>query len=172
LILSHGSFSQTINHQYNALDQNTVIKDGMYTYRFDYDERGNVRTFTTGNGAGSTFTYDERGLVESVSVGTADGKEILSETYRYDENGNRTKVVKTKDGQSTTTNADYNAANQLVRFGGETITYDANGNRLEDGQYRYEWNAATSSSPSQEKEKARRLSHTNMMKTAAASKRM
>nr|WP_233134487.1 RHS repeat-associated core domain-containing protein [Geobacillus sp. 46C-IIa] len=122
--------------------------------------------------------------MESVSVGTADGKEILSETYRYDENGNRTKVesptgettvyryddldqlveeqlpdgtkveyaydgfgnrkqiVETKDGQSTTTNADYNAANQLIRFGTETISYDANGNRIEDGQYQYEWNEA------------------------------
>ncbi|WP_244404842.1 RHS repeat domain-containing protein [Saccharococcus caldoxylosilyticus] len=166
------------------MDQNTAVQDGTYTYRFDYDERGNVRTFTTGNGAGSTFTYDDRGLVESLSVGTADGKEILTETYRYDENGNRTKVssptgettvyryddldqlleeqlpdgtkieyaydgfgnrkqiVKTKDGQSTTTNADYNAANQLVRFGTETISYDANGNRLEDGKYQYEWNEA------------------------------
>nr|WP_238980504.1 RHS repeat-associated core domain-containing protein [Geobacillus sp. YHL] len=154
------------------------------TYRFDYDERGNIRTFTTGNGAGSTFTYDDRGLVESVSVGTADGKEIVSETYRYDENGNRTEIatptgaktlyrydaldqlveeqwpdgttiaytydgfgnrkqiVKTKDGQSTTTTADYNAANQLIRFGDETIMYDANGNRVEDGQCRYEWNEA------------------------------
>ncbi|WP_324699060.1 RHS repeat domain-containing protein [Geobacillus icigianus] len=183
-MFSHGSFSQTINYQYNKLDQNTVVQDGTYTYRFDYDERGNVRTFTTGNRAGSTFTYDDRGLVESVSVGTADGTEILSETYRYDENGNRTeiatptgaktlyrydaldqlveeqwpdgttiaytydgfgnrtKMVKTKDGLSTTITADYNAANQLVRFGDETITYDANGNRLEDGQYRYEWNEA------------------------------
>ncbi len=156
----------------------------MYTYRFDYDERGNVRTFTTGNGAGSTFTYDDCGLAESVSVGTADGKEILSETYRYDENGNRTeiaiptgaktlyrydaldqlveeqwpdgttieytydgfgnrtKIVKTKEGSSTTTTADYNAANQLVRFGDETITYDANGNRTEDSEYQYEWNEA------------------------------
>ena len=183
-MFSHGSFSQTVNFQYNALDQNTIVTDGTYTYRFDYDEKGNIRTFTTGNGAGSTFIYDDRGLVENVSVGTADGKEILSETYRYDENGNRTKVefptgkaidyrydeldqlveeelpdgtkieytydgfgnrtkvVKTKDGQSTTTNADYNEANQLIRFGSETITYDANGNRLEDGQYRYEWNEA------------------------------
>ncbi|BAD75067.1 hypothetical protein GK0782 [Geobacillus kaustophilus HTA426] len=183
-MFSHGSFSQTVTYQYNALDQNTVVQDGTYTYRFDYDERGNVRTFTTENGAGSTFRYDDRGLVESLSVGTADGTEIVSETYRYDENGNRTKieyptretivyhydaldqlveeqlpdgtkieytydgfgnrtkVVKTKDGQSTTTNADYNAANQLIRFGNESITYDANGNRLEDGQYQYEWNEA------------------------------
>ncbi|MBS2773265.1 type IV secretion protein Rhs, partial [Anoxybacillus rupiensis] len=62
--------------------------------------------------------------------------------YTYDGFGNRTKVVKTKDGSSTTTMADYNAANQLVRFGDEMIMYDANGNRLEDGQYRYEWNEA------------------------------
>ncbi|WP_442885043.1 RHS repeat domain-containing protein [Anoxybacillus sp.] len=183
-LFSHGSFSQTVTYQYNALDQNTIVQDGMYTYRFDYDERGNVRTFTTGNGAGSTFTYDDCGLAESVSVGTADGKEILSETYRYDENGNRTeiaiptgaktlyrydaldqlveeqwpdgttieytydgfgnrtKIVKTKEGSSTTTTADYNAANQLVRFGDETITYDANGNRTEDSEYQYEWNEA------------------------------
>ncbi|OQM47399.1 type IV secretion protein Rhs [Anoxybacillus sp. UARK-01] len=149
-----------------------------------HDERGHVRTFTTGNGAGATFTYDDRGLVNSLVVGTANGTELLAETYRYDENGNRTrieasngdvtiyeydeldqlkseeradgttieytydgfgnrtKVVKTKEGPSTTTTADYNAANQLVRFGDETITYDANGNRVEDSQYRYEWNEA------------------------------
>ncbi|KIP21341.1 tRNA nuclease WapA [Anoxybacillus ayderensis] len=183
-LFSHGSFSQTVTYQYNALDQNTIVQDGAYTYRFDYDERGHVRTFTTGNGAGATFTYDDRGLVKSLSVGTADGTELLAETYRYDENGNRTKIesptgeaivyrydaldqlveeqwpdgttiaymydgfgnrkqiVKTKDGLSTTITAGYNAANQLVRFGEETITYDANGNRIEDSQYRYEWNAA------------------------------
>ncbi|QHC05906.1 type IV secretion protein Rhs [Anoxybacillus sp. PDR2] len=166
------------------MDQNTVVQDGTYTYRLDYDERGHVRTFTTGNEAGATFTYDDRGLVNSLVVGTANGTELLAETYRYDENGNRTrietsngdvtvysydeldqlkteqwpdgttieytydgfgnrtKIVKTKEGSSTTTTADYNAANQLVRFGDETITYDANGNRLEDGQYRYEWNEA------------------------------
>ncbi|SFA43460.1 RHS repeat-associated core domain-containing protein [Anoxybacillus pushchinoensis] len=166
------------------MDQNTIVQDGTYTYRFDYDERGHVRTFTTGNGAGATFTYDDRGLVKSLSVGTADGTELLAETYRYDENGNRTeiaiptgaktlyrydaldqlveeqwpdgttieytydgfgnrtKIVKTKEGSSTTTTADYNAANQLVRFGDETITYDANGNRTEDSEYQYEWNEA------------------------------
>lgn len=133
---------------------------------------------------GATFTYDDRGLVKSLSVGTADGTELLAETYRYDENGNRTKIefptgeaivyrydaldqlveeqwpdgttiaytydgfgnrkqiVRTKDGLSTTITADYNAANQLTRFGDETITYDANGNRTEDGEYQYEWNAA------------------------------
>jgi YD repeat-containing protein len=30
----------------------------------------------------------------------------------------------------------------LVRFGDETITHDANGNRTEDGEYQYKWNEA------------------------------
>nr|WP_043967539.1 MULTISPECIES: hypothetical protein [Anoxybacillus] len=30
----------------------------------------------------------------------------------------------------------------MVRFGDETITYDANGNRTKDGEYQYEWNEA------------------------------
>ncbi|EPZ39870.1 Rhs family protein [Anoxybacillus ayderensis] len=50
--------------------------------------------------------------------------------------------MKTKDGLSTTITADYNVANQLTHFGEETITYDANGNRTEDGEYQYEWNEA------------------------------
>ncbi|EPZ39871.1 Rhs family protein [Anoxybacillus ayderensis] len=89
-----------------------------------------MRTLTTGNGAGATFTYDDRGLVKSVSVGTADGTELLAETYRYDENGNRTKI-----GYSTGEAIvyRYDALDQLVEEqwpDGTTIayTYDGFGN--------------------------------------------
>ncbi|CAG4913988.1 RHS repeat-associated core domain-containing protein [Paraburkholderia saeva] len=34
----------------------------------------------------------------------------------------------------------YNAANQLTRWGGKTLTYDPNGNLSNDGVNRYEWN--------------------------------
>ncbi|WP_183250023.1 DNRLRE domain-containing protein, partial [Anoxybacillus tengchongensis] len=130
-LFSHGSFTQTVTYQYNALDQNTIVQDGTYTYRFDYDERGHVRTFTTGNGAGATFTYDDRGLVKSLSVGTADGTELLAETYRYDENGNRTKI-ESPTGEAIVYR--YDALDQLVEEqwpDGTTIayTYDGFGNR-------------------------------------------
>lgn len=36
----------------------------------------------------------------------------------------------------------YNLMNQLKTYGNETIKYDANGNRMEDGTYFYVWNAA------------------------------
>ncbi|MED3563264.1 RHS repeat-associated core domain-containing protein, partial [Bacillus xiapuensis] len=181
---THGSYSQTNSYQYNQADQNTEVKDGTNTYKFDYDEKGNVRTFITGNGAGSTFNYYDRGLIENLVVGTADGTEILSEKYEYDPNGNRTKInypdgssisykygnldqleketlkdgtikeysydgfgnrktIKvTKDGQTNTTSANYNSANQLTNYGDEVITYDKNANRLTDGKYKYEWNTA------------------------------
>ncbi|WP_304528548.1 RHS repeat-associated core domain-containing protein, partial [Anoxybacillus sp. UARK-01] len=105
------------------------------TYR--YDENGNRIRIETSNGDVTVYSYDE--LDQLKIEQWPDGTTI---EYTYDGFGNRTKIVKTKDGSSTTTNADYNAANQLVRFGDEMITYDANGNRLEDGQYRYEWNEA------------------------------
>ncbi|MGY0211481.1 hypothetical protein ACW7GP_05465, partial [Bacillus cereus] len=36
--------------------------------------------------------------------------------------------------------ATFNDGNQLVKFGNESLTYDANGNRTSDGKYKYTWN--------------------------------
>ncbi|XQY93684.1 DNRLRE domain-containing protein [Metabacillus sp. HB246100] len=130
-ILTHGSFVQTIKHHYNELDQNTVVNDSELNYRFDYDERGNVKTFTSGNGAGASFKYDDRGLVQQLVVGKKDGTDILDETYTYDANGNRTKI-EYQDGKSIS--YEYGKLDQLVKeiLKDETIieySYDGFGNR-------------------------------------------
>ncbi|EJR02712.1 RHS repeat-associated core domain-containing protein [Bacillus cereus MC118] len=46
------------------------------------------------------------------------------------ENGKETKSIA----------AIFNEGNQLVKFGNESLTYDANGNRTSDGKYKYTWN--------------------------------
>ena len=46
------------------------------------------------------------------------------------ENGKETKSIA----------ATFNEGNQLVKFGNESLTYDANGNRTSDGKYKYTWN--------------------------------
>ncbi|KZE67993.1 hypothetical protein AWM68_17635 [Fictibacillus phosphorivorans] len=182
--ITHGTSLETRSFVYNELDQNTLVKDGTLTYRFNYDERGNVRTYTAANGSGATFNYDDAGQVTNLSVGTASGENILSERYTYDKNGNRTKIVgadgtstlyeydsfdeltketlpdgtifdylydgfgnrtkvtKTSGSQTSETISEFNDANQLVKFGSETITYDENGNRKSDARFNYEWNAA------------------------------
>ncbi|MGE6897472.1 RHS repeat domain-containing protein, partial [Priestia flexa] len=194
ILKSKFSQSGTTNentYEYNALDQNTAVKDSKgKTYRFDYDEKGNVRAYTAGNDAGSAFTYDVTGKVMSLDIGNTNNDSILSESYKYDENdnrteitsykadgsidgttsyvydsldqllketlpdgtvkeygyngfGNRTSVKVTEPGKSAVqTDAEFNIGNELIKFGNDTIKYDENGNRLEDGKYTYTWNAA------------------------------
>jgi RHS repeat-associated protein len=131
MTITHGATTETNSYTYNELDQNTLVKNGTLTYRFDYDERGNVRTYTAANGSGATFNYDDAGQVTNLSIGTATGETILSERYTYDKNGNRTKIDGS-DGSSTA--YEYDAFDELTK---ETLPdgtvleyqYDGFGNR-------------------------------------------
>ncbi|MGC8295982.1 RHS repeat-associated core domain-containing protein, partial [Bacillus paranthracis] len=59
----------------------------------------------------------------------------------YDGFGNRTSVKVVENGKETKSiAATFNDGNQLVKFGNESLTYDANGNRTSDGKYKYTWN--------------------------------
>ncbi len=128
---SHGAFTQSNKYAYNDLDQNTVVTAGGYKYRFDYDEKGNIQTFTTGNGTGATFSYDDRGLIKDLSIGTVDGSNILTEKYSYDANGNREKI---EYDDKTFVSYQYDDFNQLLKetlIDGTVIdyVYDGFGNR-------------------------------------------
>ncbi|MEK5389038.1 RHS repeat-associated core domain-containing protein [Margalitia sp. FSL K6-0131] len=180
---TQGDFSQKNTFEYNPSDENTNVKDGSNTYKFDYDERGHIRTFTSGDNSGATYNYDDRGLLKDLTIGISNGDTILSESYDYDANGNRiaihypdkqtvmydydglneltnvvlkdgttftygydgfgnrTQVKKvTADGQTSIIDAKYNSENEITQYGDESIKYDANGNRIEDGKFSYEWN--------------------------------
>ncbi|MEK1833585.1 RHS repeat domain-containing protein [Priestia megaterium] len=170
-----------------------------------------MRAYTAGNDAGSAFTYDVTGKVTSLDIGNTNNDSILSESYKYDENdnrteitsykadgsvdgttsyvydsldqllketlpdgtvkeygyngfGNRTSVKVTEPGKSAVqTNAEFNIGNELIKFGNDTIKYDENGNRLEDGKYTYTWNAADQLTSITKKVKVKPSRHTNMM---------
>ncbi|WP_259295236.1 hypothetical protein [Paraburkholderia sp. DHOC27] len=70
----------------------------------------------------------------------ADGSVLGDLTYGYDLAGHRTKaggsLAKVNLPQAVS-DAQYNGANQLVRWAGRTITYDANGNLASDGVNQY-----------------------------------
>ncbi|WP_346426548.1 DNRLRE domain-containing protein [Bacillus thuringiensis] len=184
--VTQGGYTNKVSYDYNTLDQNIRVTDGSQTYRFDYDDQGNVRTYTAGNGSGSTFNYDHANKIKDLVVGTSNSI-LLSERYEYDQSGNRTKIKhEGAGGKVTETNfvydpinqllnealpngtsksytydgfgnrtsvkvvengketksiaATFNDGNQLVKFGNESLTYDANGNRTSDGKYKYTWN--------------------------------
>ncbi|WP_461611878.1 DNRLRE domain-containing protein [Cytobacillus kochii] len=183
---SHQGTDQNISYEYNKLEQNTVVKNNNHTFRLDYDESGNVTTYTPANGVGTTYVYDQTGQVISMSTNKIDAATgamttVIDEKYSYDTNGNRTETtyndgntdkftydplnqltketlqdgiineykydgfgnrISQKLGSKPTITASYNLMNQLIKYGDETIKYDANGNRIEDDTYTYEWNAA------------------------------
>jgi RHS repeat-associated protein len=132
LTFTHSATIQSLNYIYNELDQNTLVKDGSLTYRFDYDERGNIRTYTAANGSGATFNYDEAGQFKNISVGSSTGEAILNERYSYDKNGNRIKIEET---DSSIINYEFDSLDQLTK---ETLKdgtiqeyqYDGFGNRI------------------------------------------
>ncbi|ANN35472.1 type IV secretion protein Rhs (plasmid) [Bacillus thuringiensis serovar coreanensis] len=151
------------------------VTDGTSSYRFDYDENGQVRTYTAANGTGSTFNYNQTGKLTDLVIGTSN-QILLSGRYQYDKTGNRTKITHegtggtvtetnyvydpinqllkeslpngtvkdytydgfgnrtsvkvTENGKETkSVTATFNEGNQLVKFGSESLTYDANDNR-------------------------------------------
>ena len=110
------------------------MTDGSQTYRFDYDDQGNVRTYTAGNGSGSTFNYDHANKIKDLVVGTSNSI-LLSERYEYDQAGNRTKIkYEGAGGKVTETNFVYDPINQLLNEAlpngtSKSYTYDGFGNR-------------------------------------------
>jgi RHS repeat-associated protein len=111
-------------------DRDGKIVSG-FTYRYDPD--GNPVEVTDSRGGASRYQYDSSGqLVEEV---TASG----TIRYRYRPGGNRAAV---EEGGAVTAYR-YDAADRLVRVGGEELTYDATGSLIgrkrHAGVTRYEY---------------------------------
>ncbi|SCC02414.1 RHS repeat domain-containing protein [Bacillus mycoides] len=132
--VTQGGYTNKVAYDYNTLDQNIRVTDGSQTYRFDYDDQGNVRTYTAGNGSGSTFNYDHANKIKDLVVGTSNSI-LLSERYEYDQAGNRTKIKhEGAGGKVTETNFVYDPINQLLNEAlpngtSKSYTYDGFGNR-------------------------------------------
>ncbi|MBJ8055061.1 DNRLRE domain-containing protein [Bacillus cereus] len=132
--LTHGGYMSKVSYDYDTADQNVKVTDGGSTYRFDYDENGQVRMYTAANGTGSTFNYDHIGKLSDLVIGTPN-QILLSERYQYDKTGNRTKIThEGTGGKVTETNYVYDPINQLLKesLPNGTVkdyTYDGFGNR-------------------------------------------
>ncbi|WP_033706514.1 DNRLRE domain-containing protein, partial [Bacillus mycoides] len=130
--VTQGGYTNKVSYDYNTLDQNIRVTDGSQTYRFDYDDQGNVRTYTAGNGSGSTFNYDHANKLKDLVVGTSNSM-LLSERYEYDQAGNRTKIKhEGAGGKVTETNFVYDPINQLLNEAlqngtSKSYTYDGFG---------------------------------------------
>ena len=122
---------------------------------YTYDRQGRKERVTRPDGSVETTTYNEQSRIESVTDCASDGTLLQKYEYTYDGWGNITSIKEavkpdyeinhtpegfgvgaevsdgTENEDTETTiisNMEYNAANQLIKFNGKDVEYDADGN--------------------------------------------
>ncbi len=122
-----------------------IVQPGM-NFEYEYDSRGNIISEKR-NGAETKYAYDALGQLIYVN----DPHEGAIWYYKYDQGGNILEKRRYARGADGTQGAleetipyeygDANWKDKLTKYNGRTITYDAIGNPLDDGERRYEWEA-------------------------------
>jgi RHS repeat-associated protein len=133
----------TISYAYDNADRLTSITQGSNVVAFDYDNADRRTRVTLPNGVTTDYAYDTgsrlTGLtykLGSTTLGTL--------SYGYDAAGRRIVLGGTWARTlvpSALASATYDSANQQTTFGGQTLTYDLNGNLTSDAANTYTWNA-------------------------------
>ena len=126
--------------------------DGNVTY-YTYDKNSRLAETRRSDGSVEACTYDKAGRLTSITDTTASRETISSYEYTYDEAGNIVYIegVGTTPGsiaedtasgeptggtlseaekQAVTVSMTYDGDNRLITYGGEAVTYDADGNML------------------------------------------
>jgi RHS repeat-associated protein len=133
----------TISYSYDNADRLTSITQGSNVVTFDYDNANRRTRLTLPNGVTTDYAYDSgsrlTGLTYKLGMTT-----LGTLSYGYDAAGRRIVLGGTWARTlvpSALVGATYDAANQQTAFGGQTLTYDLNGNLTSDATNTYTWNA-------------------------------
>jgi RHS repeat-associated protein len=120
-----------------------VNDEAPRTFSYGYDPLGRRIQATLANGITVTYAWDAASQLTGVTYRRADGSVLGDLTYGYDLAGRRTKSsgsLAKVDLPQAVSDAQYNAANQLMRWAGKALVYDLNGNLANDGVSQYSWN--------------------------------
>ena len=132
-----------VSYGYDNAHRLTSITQGTSVVSVTYDDADRRSTLTYPNGMVATSGYDDANRLTSLTYSL--GQTTVGDlTYTYDAAGQRTAVggswARTGLPQALAS-ATYDAANRIVTWGGQTFSYDPNGNLASDGPTSYVWNA-------------------------------
>src|SRR5262249_26125944 len=119
------------------------ITQGTSAVSFSYDNANRRSNLTLPNGILLTYGYDNDSRVNSMTW-TLGSTQIGNLTYNYDADG---RIVGKSGNMANTalpepvSESAINASNAMTAFGGQTLTYDGNGNLTSDGANTYTWDA-------------------------------
>jgi RHS repeat-associated protein len=132
-----------ISYAWDDANRLLTITQGSNVVTFDYDNANRRTKLTYPSGTSTEYAYDNGSRLTGLTYKHG-GSTLGAVTYTYDLASQRTQV----GGSWARTNrpnalasATYNAGNQQTAFGGQTLTYDLNGNLTGDGTNTYTWNA-------------------------------
>jgi RHS repeat-associated protein len=132
-----------VSYNFNKASQLTSIIQGGASVSFGYDAAGRRTSLTLPNSIVATYSYDGASqLTGIVYQGGALAAANLG--YTYDLAGRRTSMSGTLASTqlpAAVSSAVYNADNQLAQWGSTAMTYDLNGNMLNDDLNGYVWDA-------------------------------
>jgi len=133
----------TVSYVYDNADRLTSITQGSSIVSFTYDNANRRTSLTLPNNVVTEYAYDTASRLTGLTY--KHGSNTLGTlTYVTDANSQRHRIGGTwaRTGlPQPVTSATYNAANHQLTFGGQTLTYDLNGNLTSDSTNTYTWNA-------------------------------
>jgi RHS repeat-associated protein len=133
----------TLTYTYDFADRLTQLTQAGATVTVGYDDANRRTSLTLPNGVQATYGYDTASQLTSITF--KKGVTTLGTvTYTYDAAGNRKTIGGTwaRTGlPNPVASAAYDAANQQITWGGQTNTFDLNGNLISDGINTYTWDA-------------------------------
>jgi RHS repeat-associated protein len=163
-VLSEATSLGSVAYTYDADERRqTMTASGQSASQYAYDNASRLLGITQGS-QGISFTYDgnwrrtsktlPNGIAASYGYDAAseltnifyNGGTFLSGdlSYSYDQAGRRAGISGTLAAAqlpAAVNSGTYNADNQLTAWGSTAMTYDANGNTLNDGTSSYVWDA-------------------------------
>ena len=132
-----------LSYTYDTADRLMTLTQGTATVTIGYDDANRRTSLTLPNTVVATYGYDTSNRLTSITF--KKGAVTLGTlTYTYDAAGRRTALTGTwaRTGLPTAVaSASYNANNQQTAWGGQTNTFDLNGNLTGDGTNTYTWDA-------------------------------
>ena len=133
----------SITYIWDAATRLSAITQGTQTVSFTYDAANHRTGMTLPNGVIVNYAYDAADQLTAITY--LKGTTTLGDlSYSYDGAGHRVDIggsFANTDLPAAVSATSYNAGNQLTQWNGPTLTYDLNGNLINDGTYTYVWNA-------------------------------
>ena len=133
----------THTRTYDQAGRLTAFTLGKSERHLDYDAAGNITGWTeSGSDEYKVFGYDALDRLTAFhknrAIPKADDETLRRQAFTYDANGNRTQLV--EDGAPIAYQIEV-GSNRLIDIDGTAQQHDAGGNLIDDGEYRYTYDA-------------------------------